>query len=94
VAGRQFNVPLRGLSGTPTFHLLPTAAATVPILTDLKLAVGSGPEQTMLAAQPQRFYYLRVVPSATITAGAFSCTLVVDAGQEDRYYASGYEVIG
>lgn len=86
-AGVQFQVPLRPLAALTPKQRLPTGQT-------LKQPTGAGPQLGLLAANAQRYYYLRVIPSATITAGAITCDLVHSADDPLNYSPSGFEVIG
>jgi hypothetical protein len=94
IAATRFMVPLRPLVGMNTKLLGPTSQAAAPIAGELTQPVGAGPEAGRIAANAQRFYYLRYIPSATITAGAITCDLVLEPEDSLKYYASGVETIG
>lgn len=82
----QFQIPIR-----PLATLLPKQA--LPAGQTVSQPLGGGPVLGLIAANAQRFYYLRYVPSATITAGAVTCDLVLDAGDALKHYPSGFAVI-
>lgn len=92
-AETQFQVPVRPLVGPSTKLLLPTSQATTPVEGELEQPVGAGPGANLIGGNSQRFYYLRYVPSATITAGAITCDLVIEAGDALKFYGSGFKVI-
>lgn len=91
VSGIRFQVPLRPLAVlTPQQGPL-TIGGTATGQT-IKQPLGAGPHVTattaLIAGNAQRYYYLRYVPSNTITAGAITCDLVVDAGHALPHYPS------
>lgn len=87
-AGYYFQVPVRPITAFTPQHALATGQT-------LKQPLLGGPATGLIAANAQRYFYLRYVPSATITAGAITCDLVMDAsGAAMSYPPTGMEVIG
>lgn len=86
-AGTRFHVPIRP-------HATLTPERSLPGGQTLSMPRGAGPTSGLIAANAQRYYYLRYVPSHTITAGAVTCDLVLDAGNALNYLPIGTEVVG
>lgn len=93
-AGRQIQIPIRPLPGMTPKQAAPTSQAAVPIVDEVTTPLGAGPGADLIAANSQRFYYLLYKASAAITAGTVTVDIVVDAGDERKYYGSGFQVIG
>ena len=86
-AGTRRVVPVQPLAG-------PTPQQFKPDGQTISQPIGAGPMSGSLATNAQRFYHLRYIPSATITAGAINCSLVHVADNSKAYTPSGFEVIG
>jgi hypothetical protein len=85
-AGARMFIPLRSLSTLTPKSVLTGSGFSQPL--------GGGPTAGLIAANAQHYYYLRYVPSATMTAGAVTVDLVLDADNALQYTPSAYEVIG
>jgi hypothetical protein len=92
VLGARLVVPIMPLPSMTPYQALPTGQTltaplgTSPLATPATGIAGSGG----LTANAQRYYYLRYIPSATITAGAFTVDILPDAvGDGLKFYASG-----
>lgn len=85
-AGARLIVPLRPLATrTPKSQIDPTGFIQ---------PLGAGPASGLVAANAQRYYYLRYIFPSGITAGALTADLVIDADTALQYTPSAYEVIG
>ena len=83
----QFQLPIRPLATrTPKSQIPGGQVQTSPL--------GAGSTDGLIAANAQRYYYLHYIPSHTITAGAVTCDIVLDAGDSLQFYPNAYEVIG
>lgn len=93
-AGARFEIPLRPLANLTPKHEIPTSQSPTP-LTGLQVPLGAGPGALFVAGNAQRYFALRYVASATITAGTIaSADLVLNADNSLTYTGSGFQVKG
>lgn len=86
--GQRIFVPLRQLWGRTPRQRLPTGQT-------ISQPLGAGPTSGLVAANAQRFFYLRYLPSAGINTGAVTCDIVLkEAGDSLAFYPTMFEVIG
>lgn len=73
LANHRLVVPFAPLTALTSYQALPVGQT-------LTLPLGTSPTVGLLTATAQRYFYLRYIPSATITAGAFTVDLVESVG--------------
>lgn len=86
-ANERIHVPLRPLSAMTPLQLQALGQTR-------QQTAGAGPGAHLLAANAQRYFYLRYLPSHPITAGTMSCRMVVGSDDALNFRPVGYKVVG
>ena len=99
-AGSQLIVPIRPLATmTPKSYVrgghAPLTSPRSQLSPPLRTTAGAGPTSGLIAANPQRFFYLNYFNTHLIAAplGSITCDLVMTSGNALNYQPTGTEMV-